>query len=81
MTSLDDPIKEGMVMDFSTRAASFTKDAELVFSYLHQCDGDEGLLAVPFLPVEEKCPTALCRYCECPTDSSDGPKAAFPFKT
>jgi hypothetical protein len=81
LESLKELIADGMVVDINYKGKLY-KDCELVFFVpFVKCDGDEGdKLCASFRSRTQKV-QQLCRYCQCPTDETDNPKANYPFKT
>jgi hypothetical protein len=74
-------IAEGMIVDIYYKNKLY-KDCELVFFVpFVKCDGDEGDKLCCSYRSRTKGVKQLCRYCQCPTASTDDPNADYPMKT
>ena len=81
LESLKELIADGMVVDINYKGKLY-KDCELVFFVpFVKCDGDEADKLCASFRSRTKRIQQLCRYCQCPTDETDNPKAKYPFKT
>lgn len=81
LESLKELISDGMVVDIYYKGKLY-KDRELVFFVpFVKCDGDEADKLCASFRSRTKKIQQLCRYCQCPTDETDNPKARYPFKT
>jgi hypothetical protein len=80
LESLKELIADGMVTDIYYKGTLY-KDCELVFFVpFVKCDGDEGDKLCLSYRSRGANVQQLCRYCQCPTDESDNPKAKYPYK-
>ena len=81
MESVKELIEDGMVVDLYYKGKLY-KNCELFFFIpFVKCDGDEAdKLCCAYRSRGDKV-KQLCRYCQCPTDKTDDPKAKYPFKT
>ena len=58
------------------------KGLEFVLFVLNvKCDSEEGDVLCGKFTVRTKNVKQICRYCYCPTDDADNPKAKYPMKT
>ena len=81
MESVKELIEDGMVVDLYYYKGKLYKNCELFFFIpFVKCDGDEAdKLCCAYRSRGDK-DKQLCRYCQCPTDKTDDPKATYPFK-
>ena len=81
LDSVKELISDGMLVDINYKGKLY-KDCELVFFVpFVKCDGDEAdKLCCAFRSRTQKV-QQLCRYCMCPTEDTDNPKANYKFKT
>ena len=80
LQSVFDLIAEGMIVDIYYKDKLY-KDCELVFFVpFVKCDGDEGDKLTCSYRSRTKGVKQLCRYCQCPTESTDDPNADYPMK-
>jgi len=81
LQSLKDLISDGMVVDICHKGKIY-KDCELVFFVpFVKCDGDEGDKLCLSYRSRNANVQQLCRYCQCPTEDTDNPKANYPYKS
>jgi hypothetical protein len=81
LESLKELIADGMVVDINYKG-KLHKNVELRFYVpFVKCDGDEADKLCASFRSRTKKIQQLCRYCQCPTDQTDNPKAKYPFKT
>ena len=81
LASLKQVIADGLTVDLHLKGKLY-EDVELVFFVpFVKCDGDEGDKLCAHMRVRNMNMKQLCRYCQCPVEDTDDPKANYPFKT
>ena len=81
LASYLDTQSTGMMWDLPYRGRLY-KDLELVFfSIMVKCDTDEAELLCGKYRVRSQNVSNLCRYCTCPNEKTDDPRADYPLKT
>jgi hypothetical protein len=71
----------GFIWDLCYRNRVYRDIEFVLFTPFLKVDGDEGDKICGKYTSRGKDVACLCRYCECPTDKSDDPKADYPLKT
>ena len=81
LKSVDEMMKQGMVVDFFYKGKLY-KDTELVFFIpFVKCDGDEGDKLCCMYRSRSKHQQCLCRYCVCPNEHTDDQDARHIYKS
>jgi hypothetical protein len=81
LESVKELISDGMSVDINYKGKLY-KDCELVFFIpFVKCDGDEADKLCCSFRSRSQNVQQLCRYCMCPTEETDNPKANYRLKT
>lgn len=81
LESVKELISDGMSVDINYKGKLY-KDCELVFFIpFVKCDGDEADKLCCSFRSRGQNVQQLCRYCMCPTEETDNPRANYRFKT
>ena len=71
----------GMLWDFVYRHRLYRNKVLVFWTVMVRCDMDEAELLCGKYWSRSKHVKQLCRYCTCPNEQTDDPKAKFPYKT
>ena len=81
LESLDQLMKDGMVVDIYYKGKRYANTEVVFFSPFIKCDGDEGDKLCCLYRSRSKGQQSLCRYCMCPNGDTDNQEAKYPYKS